>query len=55
MAKNYNCASVTGLTLARNQAKFGNERIEKNVSIGKAYVLLLLSSVLCVGWRPDAP
>ncbi|KZT64821.1 cyclopropane fatty acid synthase domain-containing protein [Daedalea quercina L-15889] len=29
-AKNYDCASVTGLTLARNQAKFGNERIQKN-------------------------
>ena len=40
MAKNYNCASVTALTLARNQAKFGNERIEKNVSINVFHVSL---------------
>ncbi|KAH9830049.1 sphingolipid C9-methyltransferase [Rhodofomes roseus] len=29
-AKNYDCASVTGVTLSRNQAKFGNDRIQKN-------------------------
>ena len=44
MAKNYNCASVTGLTLARNQAKFGNERIEKNVSINDVFHVSLPSS-----------
>ncbi|KAH9829043.1 sphingolipid C9-methyltransferase [Rhodofomes roseus] len=47
-AKNYDCASVTGITLGRNQTKFGNERIQKNGGDSTRH------KVLCLDYR-DIP
>ncbi|TFY61733.1 hypothetical protein EVJ58_g4323 [Rhodofomes roseus] len=47
-AKNYDCASVTGVTLSRNQAKFGNDRIQKNGGDPERH------KILCLDYR-DIP
>ena len=49
--KNYGC-KVTGVTLARNQTAFGNERILKNVSL---YIKSFPSSCLNRFWQGGDP